>query len=526
MKILSLFYLAASLLGVVAANDANQGHTKNSCIHLNAPHVPGANVISIKAMELLNHTVPATPPFLLDSIYGLNVCEVDVVLTHPGADDQVLVKVWLPLEDWNGRFQANGGSGYAAGEFDLTLGPSVKLGYSSASTDAGVAVNPLTPETWALLPNGSVNMVTLTNFAYRSIHDMAIVGKEITEQFYGSKARYSYWNGCSTGGRQAMVAAQRYPDLFDGILAGAPAIFWASYVVAEQWPQVVMREENTFPSQCELKAFTDAAIAQCDELDGIKDGIISDPDLCHFDPYRLVGTCVCCNGIEVTISEAVARVVLKTLQGPFGPSGQSLWYGLNVGTALDFLVNTTVVSGQRVGLPFFVNDAWIRYYLAKDANYNIGDIDYSTFDRLLSQSEREYGSIIGTDNPDLSGFQKAGGKLLMWHGLSDQLIFPKGTIDYRDRVERLMGGSAKVNEFFRLFLAPGVDHCAGTPTLGAVPSDPLGALVTWVEEKKAPATLAASVSGSQRGARILCPYPLVAHYVGGNPRSAQSFQCI
>ncbi|KAL6817595.1 Tannase/feruloyl esterase [Trichoderma camerunense] len=355
---------------------------------------------------------------------------------------------------------------------------------------------------------------------------MALVGKEITEQFYGQKPKYSYWNGCSTGGRQAMVAAQRYPDLFDGILAGAPAIFWTTYVIAEQWPQVVMKMEKSFPSPCELKAFTDAAIAECDGLDGIIDGVINDPDVCHFNPYALVGRKTPCDGVNVTITEATASVVQKVLQGPFGPDGKSRWFGLNPGAALDSLTNTNVTHGKRVGLPFFVNDAWIRYWIAKDPNYDLSKIDYSTLDRLFAQSDKEYDAIIGTDNPNLSGFQKSGGKLLMWHGLSDQLIFPKGTVEYRNRVERLMGGSDKVNDFFRLFLAPGVDHCAGTPSLGAVPTDPLAALVNWVENKRAPLSLAAEIAGSQGGARIICPYPQIATYIGGDAKSANSFKCI
>ncbi|RFU77062.1 feruloyl esterase [Trichoderma arundinaceum] len=521
-----LSYLTFLILVGAVANDEVHRHPKPSCANFKAPYIPGAKVISINGTELRNYTVPASPGLLLNPVSGLNLCAVDVILTHPGAHDQVLVKVWMPLESWNGRFQANGGVGFSAGELDLSLGPTIKQGYSSSSTDAGIGFNPSTPKAWALRPDGTVNRDALINFSYRSVHDTALVGKKITEQFYGKKPKYSYWNGCSTGGRQAMVAAQRYPDLFDGILAGAPAIYWTTYVIAEQWPQVVMNMENSFPSPCELKAFTDAGIAECDGLDGVLDGVINNPDICHFDPYRLVGRQVSCDGMNITITEATASVVLKVLQGAFGPNGESKWYGLNVGAALDSLANTTMAGGKRGGFPFFVNDAWIRYWIARDPNYNLTKIDYSELDRLFTLSDTEYDAIIGTSNPNLWGFQEAGGKLLMWHGLSDQLIFPKGTIEYRNRVEKLMGGSKKVNEFFRLFLAPGVDHCAGTPSLGAVPTDPLGALVRWVEEGRAPSQLAAEIAGSQGGARILCPYPQIAQYVGGDTQSALSFRCI
>ncbi|RAO65444.1 uncharacterized protein BHQ10_001456 [Talaromyces amestolkiae] len=496
------------------------------CSHLSAPHVPGATVLSINATERWNYSVPATPPFLLSPVQNLNICDVTVSLTHAGAENQVTVKVWLPLQDWNGRFQATGGSGYAAGEFDLTLGPTVKNGYSAVSTDAGVGLNALSPGSWALNTDGSVNFDALIDFSYRSVHDMAIVGKELTRQFYGTKPKYSYWNGCSTGGRQGMAAAQRYPDLFDGILAGAPAINWAKYVVAEQWPQTVMQQELTFPSTCELKFFSDAAIKECDEMDGVKDGIITDPENCLYDPLESVGQVIECEGQKITITNSTATIVKKTLQGPLDPYGRPLWYGLNAGAPLDNLVNTTTeINGTRTGNPFFVNDQWIKYFLARDPDYNTEQINYNTFLDLFWQSYTEYDSIIGTDDADLSSFHHHGGKLLMWQGLSDQLIFPGGTIDYRNRVERLMGGENRTNDFFRLFLAPGVDHCAAGTTIGAIPNDPFEALVDWVEQGDAPNMIPATINDGTQAERIICSYPQVATYIGGNADCAASYTC-
>ncbi|EED24027.1 feruloyl esterase, putative [Talaromyces stipitatus ATCC 10500] len=498
------------------------------CSHLSAPHVSGAKVLSINATERWNYSVPATPPFLFSPVQGLNICDVTVLLTHTGAlHRQVTVKVWLPLQDWNGKFQANGGSGYAAGELDLTLGPTVKEGYSSASTDAGVGLNPLSPEAWALNKDGSVDFDALIDFSYRSVHDMAIVGKELTRQFYGTKPKYSYWNGCSTGGRQGMVAAQRYPDLFDGILVGAPAINWAKYVVAEQWPQVVMQQEQTFLSACELKFFSDAAINACDEMDGVKDGIITDPENCSYDPFQSVGQVIQCDGHCITITNSSATVIRKTLYGPLDPFGRQLWYGLNPGAPLDSLVNsTTNLNGTRVGNSFFVNDQWIRYFLARDPNYNTTQIDYDTFLDFFWQSYTEYDGIIGTDDADLSSFNHHGGKLLMWQGLSDQLIFPGGTINYRDRVEHRMGGANRTNDFFRLFLAPGVDHCAVGTTVGATPDDPFLELANWVEQGQAPETIPATVNDGTEAKRIICAYPQVATYCGGDTKSATSYKCV
>ncbi|CRG87935.1 hypothetical protein PISL3812_04957 [Talaromyces islandicus] len=500
---------------------------ESDCLHLSAPQVPGAKVLSISATERWNYSVPATPPFLPSSVQDLNICDVTVILAHAGAQDQVTVKVWLPLQDWNGRFQANGGSGFAAGELDLTLGPTVKNGYSSASTDAGVGLNATSLDSWALKADGSVDFDALINFSHRSVHDMAIVGKELTAQFYGEKPTYSYWNGCSTGGRQGMIAAQKYPELFDGILAGAPAINWAKYVVAEQWPQVVMTQEQTFPSTCELKFFSDAAVTECDQLDGIKDGVINDPRKCHYDPFQFVGQQIQCDGQNITITNSSATVVHKTLRGPLDPSGRPLWYGINAGAPLDSLVNTTTdINGRPTGNPFFVNNQWIKYYLARNPGYDTGNINYATFLDLFSKSYIDYDDIIGSDNADLSSFRHHGGKLLMWQGLSDQLIFPGGTIDYRIRVERLMGGPERTNDFFRLFFAPGVDHCAAGTTIGATPDDPFKTLVDWVEHGIVPKVISATLNDETRARRIICAYPQVAKYIGGDVNSASSFRCV
>ena len=493
------------------------------CTSLQAPNVPGVQVVSIRSMERRNATVYANPPLLSNDIVGLDVCDVEVILTHPGAHDKVRIQVWLPLSNWNGRFLSTGGSGWAAGLFDHALAPAVILGYAAASTDAGVSGDPYSPGTWALTPDGQVNWALLTNFASRSVHEMAVVGKSVTGQFFRKEAFYSYWDGCSTGGRQGLSAAQNYPDDFDGIVAGAPASSWTKYVVAEHWPQVVMKEENTFPSPCELKAFTDASIEACDELDGVKDNILTDPQLCRFDPFSMVGSKVQCDGNEININAAVATVVRRIWDGPV------VWYGLERGAPLDSLANTTVINGKRMGAPFFVNDAWIRYFLEKSPGFDSTTIGSSDFTRLFNQSEAQYGGVIGSDNPDLSEFHSAGGKLIVWHGLSDQLIFPQGSVDYRQRVEEHMAKSSNVDDFYRLFLAPGVDHCGGGTTAGPPPIDPLAAVVSWVEDGVAPETLAAVTPGPSRtkASRNICRYPLKSEYLGsGDPTSAESYNCV
>jgi hypothetical protein len=422
-----------------------------------------------------------------------------------------------------------GGSGWAAGLGNLSVAPLAAQNFAAATTDAGLSGDPFTPAAWALTKDGHVNLDLLTNFATRSIHEVAVVGKAVTTAYFGRPAAHSYWNGCSTGGRQGLVAAQRYPNDFDGILAGAPAIYWPEYVVAEQWPLVVMKEANVFPSNCELDAITKAAIAACDELDGVQDNVISDLGNCRFDPFSVAGSKVQCDGQEITITASVAAVVQKIWEGPKRKSGQSLWYGLNKGAPLDSLANTTVVNGTRTGVPFFVNDAWIRYFVKEDPNFNLANIGPDKLAQISAESTQMYDGVIESANPDLFSFKKSGGKLVVWQGDADQLIFPQGTIQYRQRVESVLGGGAKVDEFFRLFIAPGVDHCGLGSTAGAVPSDPFSSLVSWVENGTAPEFLAASRSGlpGPQFTRKICSYPLVSKYRGsGDPSVELNYDCI
>ena len=490
------------------------------CASIPAPHVPGADVLSVVGRELhkvsfsLMPGAPAVPS-------NLSVCEVNVTLSHPGLNDSILVQTWLPLSDWNGRFQGTGGGGLATGSGASALGLAAQLGYSASQTDGGHIGG---AADWALLnATGEVNYNLLIDFASRSLHDMAVVGKQVTARYYGRPPKRSYWTGCSTGGRQGHMEAQRYPTDYDGILADAPAINWDRFVTAEIWPQVVMYSSETYPTACEFDAFQNASIVACDVLDGALDGLISNTDACsgHFDVYSLVGTTPSCSSRPITT--AVAEVVQSIHDGARSKSGEFQWYGLEWGTPFISLANsTTLPNGTTKGMPFFVSDLWIAYWLQQNPDLDTTTLSYEQWDTVFADSMARYNSIIGTDDPDLTAFRDHGGKMLTWHGLSDPLIFPNGTIDYRRRVEAAMGGNSAVNQFYRTFLAPGVGHCSGG--IGPVPVDPLSALVQWVEEGTAPDVLyAESLDGSIM--RNLCPWPLVSRYEGGDVSKTESFSC-
>ncbi len=517
----------AALVGSLALASAT-GPTPSSprsCANIAPPRVDGAKILSVSSAELVDHTVAPYPPLLNSPVTGINVCEVNITLTHPGANDTVQVQVWLPLQGWNGRFISLGGSAWAAGHGPLTIGPYAVQGYAAAATDAGLGNNPFDPSGWALKPDGTVNTELLTNFASRSIHDLAVVGKAVTVSYYGKAAKFSYWQGCSTGGRQGLVAAQKYPGDFDGILAGAPAIYWTKYVIAELWPQVVMNEAGYYPSACEFAAVRDDAVAACDELDGVKDGVISNLAACKYSPSSLLGKKINCSGTEVSITPKLVSVVEKIWEGPKTSSGSQLWHGLDIGSPLDTLAATQDGKGS----PFFVAAAWAAYFVKANPGLQLTGLDSAGLRDLFAQSVKQFEAFIDSSDPDLSGLQKSGGKLLVWHGAADNVIFPQDSIQYRKEVEQEMGTSARrIDDFFRLFMAPGVDHCAGGSIDGAGPADPLASLIDWVEKKKAPSELAAATlpTAKSQFTRKLCPYPLVARYDGqGDPSAATSFHC-
>jgi pimeloyl-ACP methyl ester carboxylesterase len=499
-----------------------------SCQNVEVPQLKNAMIISITKTEKRNFTVPQALPFLTQAVPNLSVCEIKVIYTHNGGDDKVVVQTWLPLDDWNGRFVAVGGSAWAAGLGDYGLAPVVAQGYAAASTDAGLSGDPTSPGAWAIKQNGEVNMELLTNFASRSIHELALLGKAVTASYFNSAPEYSYWFGCSTGGRQGLVAAQKYPTDFNGIVAGAPAIYWTEYVIAELWPQVVMHDENLFPSPCEFNAITDAAVLACDTLDGVQDNVVTDLRSCKFDPFTQVGKKINCEGGEVVITKAVASIVRKIWEGLKTTSGKPLWSGLPIDSSLDYLANTTVNNGARTGSPFLIPDTWIRYFVTANPTFNISAVDTVELSKLYFESVAKYRDVIDSASPDLSGLRDSGSKLLVWHGKADQLIFPQGTVKYRKLVEREMGGNSKVDNFFRLFLAPGVDHCGAGTTPGAVPTDPLGSLRAWVENGTAPEVLEAETLPTTKAhfSRSICRYPLISKYRGqGDTSASDSYEC-
>lgn len=520
MLIWLLGVMSFSVGGYAISNSVNCSST-----YIGTPLAYDVTILNVTANKVINATV--IPPIyggsLPPNVTTISYCDVRVRYTHLGWNDDITVEAWLPLSGWNGRFQGIGGGGWNGG-LEFALGPAVASGYAAAITDAGYAYPPTSVDVqpgWAMTSPGNPNLLGLIDLASSTLHDLAVIGKAVTTSFYGSEPKYSYWNGCSQGGRQGMMIAQRYPDIYDGIVANAPAINWVNLVPGDYWPQQIMNQLQVYPTQCELDGFREGAVNACDALDGLEDGIIGAPELCGFDPYSLVGQNYTCGANETLfLSNGGAAVANATWNGSWLPTKKFGWYGLNKDANTSQIAATVeAANGTSTGSPYPISKDWIVFFLAKNSTYDTSrmtDEDYFTF---FHKSRDEYASIIDTSDPDLSGFQKAGGKMLTWHGLADDLIPPRGTEDYYRRV---LGENPQAGDFYRYFEAPGVSHCTGG--IGPLPNDALEKLVDWVEHNKAPETLIAISSDGT--VRNICKYPLVQRYVGGDVKSSASFQCM
>lgn len=404
------------------------------------PLVFGAEIISIDTHLVTNFTAFVPAEQLLNTpttnATNVNFCNVTVSYTHPGQEDNISVTAWLPIDSWNERMVGVGGGGWIAGGgiSQLTypgLVSAISSGYASVTTDAGLNLGlDISAGAWALLSPGNVNLYNMQNLASRSLHDQALIGKSVIKDFYGRSPKTSYWSGCSQGGRQGMMLAQRYPGLYDGIAAAAPAINWNAFFTAMYWPQLIMNLAGKYPHGCELDAITEAAVSACDGLDGVLDGLISDADRCVFDPFTVVGTAFNCSSTNTTmrVSHMAAVVANATWSGPQTSKGNFLWYGPYRGADLSMASNTLGLAGTRctgdvcVGAPVYLGTEWMTLFIEKNPAFDLTSISHEQYDEIVYSGRQQFASIIETADPDLSQFKTHGGKILTYHGLVCSLL--------------------------------------------------------------------------------------------------------
>lgn len=455
---------------------------------------------------------------------------------HTGADgNEYGDKFQLRLPDsWSGRFLFQGGGGLD-GIVNPAVGPA-RQGFKSAlareyavvSTDAGHEGKNPGDASFGADPQARAD------YQFRSTALVTPVAKKIVAEYYGSLPHHSYMAGCSNGGREAMLAAQRYPDLFDGIIAGDPAFNLTRAAVAEAWFSIKMaaiapKNPSGMPllskafSDSDLKLVTNAVLTQCDELDGLKDGLIDNSDACHFDPSML--QCKSAKKEDGCLSPDQVRTLHETFAGPSDSKGHALYSdwpydsGLaEPGWRVWILGNEQIPAINVLIYPQFVNHVALP---PGDAPIqNAFSFDFDKDPKRINKSA----NLIDADSTDLHSFRKHGGKLILYTGMSDPVFSANDLIHYYQRLAENNGGLTSTEQFVRLFRIPGMNHCAGGPALDDF--DDLTAIESWVEKGVAPDQMAATGATFPGRSRPLCPYPKYSKYKGaGGTDDSANFTC-
>jgi feruloyl esterase len=432
-------------------------------------------------------------------------CRVAASL-HPSADSDIRIEVWLPASGWNGKLQSVGNGGWAGTIGYPALGAALAAGYATAATDTGHAGN-----TARFAPGHPEKMV---DYGYRAVHEMTAAAKALIAAFYGNGPRLSYWNGCSTGGRQGLMEALRYPADYDGIIAGAPVNYRTHQLTWELWvAQAVHQTEASYIPPAKYPAIHKAALDACDANDGLTDGLIDDPRTCRFDPQAIACTAGDTSACLTPAQVQAARRIYSPAVNP--RTQQEIFPALQPGSELGW---GGLAGPQAVGeaVEFF------QYVVYNDPAWDFRTLSWETG---ADAADKAAGEVLNVIDPNLKPFFDRGGKLLLYHGWNDQLVAPVNTINYHDAIVASVGRSTAASSM-RLFMMPGTTHCAGGE--GPNTFDRMRAIEQWVEQGQAPSRIVAShaTGGVVDRTRPLCVYPEVARYVGtGSIDDAANFVC-
>ena len=507
MKIVRAAVFAAVLAAVALVHTMGM-HAIASCETLSSLSLPLTTITLAQSVPAGDFSPPAGGPEAGQKLSDLPAfCRVAATL-RPSSDSDIKIEVWMPTSGWNGKFQAVGNGSWVGTISYPAMSQALQRGYATSSTDTGHTGNS------ASVVLGHPEKVT--DFSYRAVHEMTVTAKAIINSFYGTRPRYSYWNGCSTGGRQGLKEAQRFPNDYDGIVAGAPAADSASIWTGMMWvAHATLKDPVSYIPTSKYPMIHQAVVGACDALDGLKDGLIDDPRRCHFDPKVLA--CKSGDG-PACLTAPQVEAARKILSPPIIPRlGMELYPGLEPGTELGWAAQA---GGPE---PAFNGVDRLKYVVFKNPNWDWRTFNFHTDVALADKIAND---TVNAIDPNLHAFVQRGGKLLMYHGWSDQSIAPRNSINYYNRVMKTMDAAAKTTEWLRLFMVPGMAHCRGGQ--GPNSFDAVGAIEQWVEKRQAPDQIIASHStdGKIDRTRPLCPYPQVARYKGtGNTDDAVNFVC-
>lgn len=435
-----------------------------------------------------------------------DVCRVAATL-RPSSDSEIKMEIWMPVSNWNGKYLAVGNGAFNGTISYDAMMASLARGYATSSTDTGHTGG---GAAWAL---GHPEKVI--DFGWRAMHETAVASKQLIESYYGKDPQFSYFNGCSAGGRQGMKAAQRFPADFDGIIAGAPGLDWTGRAAgAVRIEKRLQQNEAARLGQAERQLLHSAVMQSCDLNDGVKDGVLENPKRCTFDPGVLE-----CKGGETTACLTPPQVETARMiyAGAVNPKTKRLINGLERGSELGWTDLGWTASARATGLDQF------RFLVFRDPSWVVQKFNFET-DIVLAEERNE---DINALDPNLKPFISGGGKLISYHGWGDPQIAPAAATQYYESVVQKLGGRDKVDGSYRLFMAPGMGHCRGGN--GPNTFDMVTALEQWVEKGVAPDQITATISRPAAmvdRSRPLCPYPQVAVYKGtGSTDEAANFAC-
>ena len=517
------------------STSASAAHAQTSCESLAKLSFPQAKILGAESIPTGAFKSPTPLPPWLPNAEKLfkslpAFCRV-VVQATPSSDSDIRVEVWLPAENWNRKFQAHGNGGFA-GQIDyFDLAASLLAGYATANTDTGHSAEG-TDASWAL---GHPEKVT--DFGYRAVHAMTVVAKELIGMRYGNAPQYSYFLGCSNGGRQGLMEAQRFPDDYNGILAGAPASYWSHLVSSGLWDeQALLNDDASYIPAAKIPSIAKAVNAACDAQDGVSDGILNDPRKCNFKPE----TMLCKNGDAndcLTQSQIIA--LKKIYDGAHDKDGKKVFPGFLPGAEEGEGGWPLWITGPEKGKSLI--GAFTHGYFAnivyEKREWTPKSADFSQSVKLADEKTAK---ILNATDPNLAPFHAHGGKLIIYHGWNDPAISALNTVDYWEAVRAKLGAS-ETESFVRLYMLPGMQHCNGGPGPGSFgafnspgPKDSQHnvqtALELWVEKGTTPSSfIATKYVGDPRTVKLtrpLCPYPQSAKYKGsGDPTDASNFSC-
>jgi feruloyl esterase len=434
-------------------------------------------------------------------------CRVAATL-KPASDSDIKIEIWLPAAGWNGKFQAVGNGGWAGVISYSAMAQALEHGYATTSTDTG-----------HVGATGSFALghpEKLTDFGYRAVHEMTVKAKAIVAAFYGDAPKISYWNGCSTGGRQGLKEAQRFPGDYDAIIAGASANPRTHLSTWQIWlAQGILNDPANHIPAAKYPVIHKAVLEACDATDGLKDGLLNDPTLCHFDPKVIAckegDAPTCLTGPQV---EAVRRMYTS----PKNPrTSQEIFPPVEPGSELGW---SMLLAGPE---PFSAATDQFRYVVFKDPGWDWRTLN---FDSDVALADKIDNDTINAIDPNLKPFLARGGKLLMYHGWADPGVAPRASINYYKTAVDTLGGEAKTSDSIRLFMVPGMGHCGGGE--GPNTFEMMTALEQWKEQGQTPVRIVAAhrTAGKVDRTRPLCAYPRVAKYKGaGSIDDAANFTC-